>query len=305
MADDRNTAGAPKDAFNEAANQAANEQERDEGSQMVRDDGFRHDMHPPAEIRAPVDRQSYNARLASEFENMRDQEFDEDRFLDELEIEESAEAEPVHARAAQHESEPGGFDEDRFLEELENEESAETATVHELTENQGSARGEFDEDQFFAELESEEEAEPTLTHAFQNEAEHGSFDEDQFLDDLEQDAGEEEAEQDHWDDFDYETYVSAADEADAKDRVAAELPTYSDPLPGERSLSEEFNQVDDDFDWRSYVSAADELEAREAEPTAPDGGEFDEDKFLEDIENNEEFDRGYVNSSDYDHDNDM
>lgn len=50
---------------------------------MVREDGFRHDMHPPSEMRAGPDRENYGERLAAEFEENRAHGFDAESFFEE------------------------------------------------------------------------------------------------------------------------------------------------------------------------------------------------------------------------------
>lgn len=243
-------AGEPKREINEAAARPELEPERAEGSQMVSEDGLRHDMHPPTEIRAVPDRESYKARLGADFDAAREQEFDREVFFEGLETEQDAENEPYHAQENQHEAELGDFDKDEFLSELEAEEDAPANALE-----------------------------------------------------------QQEADQDHWDDFDYSTYSSAADEAEAKAAADDERPQpdHFDPLPGDRSLSEEFNQVDDDFNWRSYESAADAFEKNEAAARAKDNQDatFDKDKFLNEWEKSEEFDSDHESRSGYDHDYDM
>jgi len=227
---------------------------------MIREDGLRHDMHPPAEMRVGPDRESYNARLAAEFDDDSVNSFDAEAFFEELEAEDEIASENAHVQESQYQADGGAFDEDEFLSELEVQEDGQSAEI----ENTSEAKG---------------------------------FDEDEFLDDLEQ----QEADQDHWDDFDYSSYVSAADEAEAKATAEDERQEteHSHPLPGDRSLSEEFNQVDDDFDWRSYESAADEIAAKREETS------YDEEEFLDTLE--QEADRADANQhgSDFDQEHDM
>lgn len=53
---------------NEQDNDRETDREREDGSKMIQDEGLRHDMHPPSDIRDPVDREIFNDRLNDEFE---------------------------------------------------------------------------------------------------------------------------------------------------------------------------------------------------------------------------------------------
>jgi len=61
------------------------EKEEGEGKTMVEEDGNRHDMHPPEDIREAPDKESYNGRLSEEF-NKHAQEKIEQECVEDYEI---------------------------------------------------------------------------------------------------------------------------------------------------------------------------------------------------------------------------